>query len=233
MSNLTVQNIIDRARYRYNAVNDDFFTDSELMDLIFDGQAILAKEGWVIEKTYTTAAIDGTRAYTYPTTTLAIKEIRHDYDVLRKTKLKLDPKTSATEAEGTPREYALWQDTIYLYPTPDTDGSLDGSGNRVNYIDIKVYKYPDAITSTADLIEVPEEYKEDLIYFMLQWMAMKDQNTVLSDRYKLLWDEAVLRAKKQRKKRLRGDMNTRVSDYYFGSDVPSNVDEAFYYNRGY
>lgn len=229
MSNLTVQNILDRARYRYNAINDDFFSDCELMDLIFDAQSILAKEGWCIEKTYTTPAIDGTRTYTYPTTTLAIKEVRHDYDILLKVKLAADPKTSSTEVEGTPRQYSVWQDTIYLYPTPDTDGSLDGSGNRVNYIDIKVYKYPDAITSTSDLIEVPEEYKEDLIYFMLQWMALKDQNTVLSDRYKLLWDEAVLRAKKQRRKRLRGDRNTRVSDFYFGSDLPAADYDIFNY----
>ena len=56
------------------------------------------------------------------------------------------------------------------------------------------------------------------------WMALKDQNTTLSDRYKIQWDEAVYRAKKQRKKRLRGDQNTRVSDYYFGTDNPT-IDE--------
>jgi len=224
MSSLTVTNILTRARQRYNAVDDDFYSDAELMDMLFDAQSVLAKEGWVIEKTFTTPAISGTRTYTYPDTTLAIKEVRHDYDLLRKAKLRDDPKTDATESTGTPIEYALWDDTIYLYPTPDTAGSLDASSNRVNYIDIKVYKYPDDITTTSDPIEVPEEYKEDLVYYLLMWMALKDQNTVLSDRYKLIWDEAVSRARKQRKRRLRGQSNSVVSDVYFGSDVSPNVE---------
>lgn len=219
MSNLTVSNIQTRARQRYNAVDDDFYSDAELRDMIFDAQAILAKEGWVIEKTYTTPAVADTRTYTYPPTTLAIKEVRHDYDVLEKTRLRSDPKTSTTEPTGKPRQYAVWDDTIYLFPTPDTAGSLNGSGDRVNYIDIKVYKYPDDLTSNDDLIQVPEEYKEDLVYYCLMWMATKDQNTVLSDRYKLLWDESVLRAKKQRKKRLRGDKNAQVRDTYFDTYV--------------
>ena len=141
MSNLTVTNILTRARQRYNAVNDDFYSDAELMDMLFDAQSVLAKEGWVIEKTYTTPAISGTRTYTYPVTTLAIKEVRHDYDLCCKAKLRHDPKTDASDPTGKPREYALWEDTIYMYPTPDTDGSLDSSSRRVNYIDIKVYKY--------------------------------------------------------------------------------------------
>lgn len=229
MSNLTVSNILTRARSRYNATNDDFYSDAELRDNVFDAQSILAKEGWVIEKTYTTPAVADTRTYTYPTTTLAIKEVRHDYDVLGKTILKADPKTDASDPTGKPRHYAVWDDTIYLFPTPDTDGSLNASSERVNYVDIKVYKYPDDLTSNSDLIQVPEEYKEDLIHYCLMWMALKDQNTTLSDRYKLLWDEAVFRAKKQRKKRLRGDKNAQVRDVYFGGDISANVEDAFTY----
>ena len=51
---LSVTDIMTRARQRYNAVGDDFFSDQMLRDLIFDAQSILAKEGWVIEKTFTT-----------------------------------------------------------------------------------------------------------------------------------------------------------------------------------
>jgi len=72
MASLTVSNILTRARNRYNATDDNFYSDSELYDLLFDAQSILAKEGWVIEKTYTTPSIVGTRSYLYPVTTLAI-----------------------------------------------------------------------------------------------------------------------------------------------------------------
>jgi len=224
MASLTVSNILTRARNRYNATDDNFYSDSELYDLLFDAQSILAKEGWVIEKTYTTPSIVGTRSYLYPVTTLAIKEVRHDWDKLHKVKLQDDPRTDATEPTGKPTSYALWNNAIYLYPTPDTAGSVDDNNIEQDYIQIRVYKYPDDITSSDDIIEVPEEYKEDLISYMLMWMALKDQNSTLSDRYKIQWDEAVYRAKKQRKKRLRGDRNTRVSDYYFGTDNPT-IDE--------
>lgn len=210
---LSVTDIMTRARQRYNAVGDDFFSDQMLRDLIFDAQSILAKEGWVIEKTFTTPSIAETREYSYPVTTLAIKEIRYDNLKIDKVKLRDDPKTNSTDPTGKPNQYSLWNDTIILYPTPSTSDET---------IQIRVYAYPSDITSNTTAIEVPEEYKEDLINFILKWMALKDQNTPLADRYEKDWDGAVLRAKKQRKKRLRSDSNTRVTDKYFGSD-PMNL----------
>ena len=210
---LSVSDIQTRARERYNAVGDDFYSDQMLRDLIYDAQAILAKEGWVIEKTFTTPSVASTREYAYPTTTLAIKEIRYDYIKIRKVKLRDDPKTSSTDVSGKPTSYALWDDTIILYPTPDTAAET---------IQIRAYTHPVDITSNTSTIEVPEEYKEDLINYILKWMASKDQNLPLSDRYGLEWEKAVLRAKKQRRKRLRGDKNSVVTDTYFGVD-PANL----------
>jgi hypothetical protein len=210
---LSVTNIMTRARERYNAVGDDFFSDQMLRDLIFDAQSILAKEGWVIEKTFTTPSIADTREYSYPVTTLGIKEIRYDNVKIDNVKLRRDPKTNSTDPTGKPIQYSLWNDTIILYPTPSTSDET---------IQIRVYAYPSDITSNTSAIEVPEEYKEDLINYVLNWMALKDQNTPLADRYEKKWEEAVLRAKKQRKRRLRSDSNTRVTDEYFGSD-PINL----------
>ncbi len=221
---LTVTDLQTRARERYNAIGDEFFSDQMLRDLIFDGQSILAKEGWVIEKTFETDSVSGTREYAYPATTLGIKEIRYDNEKIFKTKLSDDPKTSTTDPTGKPREYGLWDDTIILYPTPDESSKK---------IKIKAYTYPADVVSNTTTIEVPEEYKEDLIYFMLHWMASKDQNLQLADRYQLLWDKAVERARAQRRRRKRADKNTRVSDSYFGSDAPPNVETAFAYTRRY
>jgi len=221
---LSVTDIQTRARERYNAVGDEFYSDQMLRDLIYDGQSILAKEGWVIEKTFSTPSVVDTREYAYPATTLAIKEIRYDYEKLGKRKLARDPKTSTSDPTGTPREYGLWDDTIILFPTPDTASDT---------IQIRTFAYPDDVTSNTDAIQVPEEFKEDLVVYLLMWMASKDQNLPLQDRYQRLWNEAVLRAKKQRRKRLRGDQNTRVSDTYFGTDSPPNVEDVYYHSRGY
>lgn len=216
---LTVSDIQERARDRYNATGDKFFSDQMLRALIFSAQEELAKEGWVIEKTYTTTSTSGTRTLTWPDNTLGIKEVRYDFDKLWKLPLRSDPKTSTSDPTGRSRAYAVWEDTIILYPTPDETGKT---------IQIRVYAYPQDVTSNTAPLEVPQEYRDDLINFVLAGMAMKDQNSALYDRYLAKWLDTVEKAKEQRKRRLRADRPSRVKDDYFGSDIPVTVDEVFF-----
>jgi len=216
---LTVSDILDRARQRYNAVGDDFFPDVMLREALFDAQSQLAKDGWVIEKTLETTSAIGTRELTWPENTLGIKSITYNYDKLSKVSLRQDPKTSTDTPTGTPRGYGLWDDVIFLYPAPDTEDDK---------IQIRTYSYPQDITANDDSIEVPQEYREDLIKFVVGIMAQKDQNFTLYDRLMNDWDVTVQKAAKQRKKRLRGDMNARTQDLYFGGDAPTTVDQVFY-----
>jgi len=219
---LTVSDIQERARSRYNATNDKFFSDQFLRDCIFEAQSELAKEGWVIENTLTTDSIANTREYAYPENTLSIKEVRYDYNKIYKVPLRNDPKSSTSDPTGTPRNYAIWDNVIVLYDTPDEDGKV---------IQIRVYSYPQDVTSNLATIEVPQEFREDLIQYCLAQMAMKDQNTALYDRFMNRWEQTIAKAKMQRKKRLRSDRPARVKDEYFGNDVPITVDEVAY--RGF
>jgi len=216
---LTVSNIMERARERYNATGDEFFTDQMLRALIFSAQEELSKEGWVIETTYTTTSTSGTRELSYPSNTLAIKEIRYDYEKIRKVPLRNDPKTSSTNPEGEPREYAIWNDIIILYPTPDTTGDT---------IQIRVYSYPSDITSNVSPLEVPQEYRDDLINYCIAHMALKDQNVPIYREYISEWKMAVEKAKEQRQRRLRSDRPAKVRDEYFGSDFPISEQEIIY-----
>jgi len=207
---LTVSDLMERARQRYNAVGDDFFSDQMLRDAIFDAQTDLAKEGYVIEKTFETTSVAAQREYTYPENTLSIKEVRYDSDQLQKVSLRDDPKTSNDDPTGTPADYAIWDEVIYLYPTPDTTGDT---------IQIKCYAYPQDITSNTDNIEVPQEYREDIITYVNYLMAQKDQNFTLADRLLARWQDAIFKAQRQRQKRLRGDSFAQVTDVYFSSQV--------------
>lgn len=207
---LTVSDLMERARQRYNAVGDDFFSDQMLRDAIFDAQTDLAKEGYVIEKTFETTSVADQREYTYPENTLSIKEVRYDSDKLQKVSLRDDPKTSNDDPTGTPADYAIWDEVIYLYPTPDTTGDT---------IQIKCYAYPQDITSNTDNIEVPQEYREDIITYINYIMAQKDQNFTLADRLLARWQDAIFKAQRQRQKRLRGDSFAQVTDVYFSSQV--------------
>lgn len=219
---LTVGDIQERARERYHATGDKFFSDKMLRALIFSAQDELAKEGWVIEKTLTTTSTASTRTYAWPENTLAIKEVRYDNNALQKRTLKDDPKTSTSDPTGTPREYAVWDEEIILYPTPDTTGDT---------VQIRTYAYPQDISTNTTPLEVPQEYRDDLINFVLAEMALKDQNTVMADRYAMKWNDSVEKSRQQRMKRLRADRPARVRDTYFGSDSIPNVDEVFY--RGF
>jgi hypothetical protein len=207
---LTVSDLMERARQRYNAVGDDFFSDKMLRDAIYDAQTDLAKEGYVIEKTFETTSVAGQREYTYPENTLSIKEVRYDSDKLQKVSLRDDPKTSNDDPTGTPADYAIWDEVIYLYPTPDTDDET---------IQIKCYAYPQDITSNTDNLEVPQEYREDIITYINYIMAQKDQNFTLSDRLLVRWEQSIAKAKRQRQRRLRGDSFAQVNDAYFTSQV--------------
>jgi hypothetical protein len=219
---LTVSDLLERARDRYNAVGDKFFGDALLRGFIFSAQDVLAKEGWVIEKTYTTTSTADTRTISWPSNTLAIKQVKYDYNDLFKRTLRADPKTSTSDPTGTPRGYAVWDEEIILYPTPDETGKV---------IQIRVYSYPQDVTTNSATIEVPQEYRDDLINFMLANMCLKDQRLSLHDRYEAKWLETVEKARQQRKRRLRADRPARVKDNYFGTDIPVTVDEVFY--RGF
>jgi len=216
---LNVSDIQERARARYNATNDKFFSDQFLRECIFDAESQLAKEGYVIENSLVTDSIANIREYAYPDNTLAFKEVRYNYKKITKVALRFDPKTSTTEPTGTPRTYAVWDNVIVLYDTPDEDGKR---------IQIKVYSYPQDIETNTSSLEVPQEYREDLIHFCLAQMAMKDQNTALYDRYIDRWDKKVLQVKRDRKKRLRADSPARVKDDYFGTDRIVTVEETLY-----
>jgi hypothetical protein len=133
--------------------------------------------------------------------------------------LRRDPKNSTNDPKGTPYEYAVWEDTIILYPTPDTTGDV---------IQIRTYAYPQDITSNTAPIEVPQEYRDDLINYLLAHMALKDKDRALYADYITEWKVTVAKAVEQRRKRLRADKPSRVKDDYFGSDRPITKGEVFY-----
>lgn len=207
---ISLSTLINIVRSRYNSADQDpFFSDEYIRYLVWEAESVLAKEGWVIEDTVTTVSVDGTRTYTFPENTIAIKEIRYDNKLLAPVEMKFDPKTDATEPEGTPRQYGIWDDVIYLFPTPDTSADV---------IAVKRFVYPSVLSSNISPLNVPTEYQVDVANFILANMAAKDQNLALSAFYMSMWQATVEKAKQQRKKRLRKDRITRVKDYYFGSD---------------
>jgi len=191
-------------RQRYNAVGDTFFSDAEVYDIIYQACMIMAQECFVIENTYTTTSVSGTREYAYPTTAIAIRRIEYDGEKVLPAPAGLDsdPKTSTTEVSGDPRFYALWNNEIIFYPTPSATGDT---------IEIFTYNEPQAIESTSTL-EVPSEYHLDIIDFGLSVFYAKDGNQSMAMFHDRKWQENLNRIKRTRAKKKRGDQFAVVRD---------------------
>ena len=200
---MTPSEINNQARQRYNAVGDNFFSDEMIYSLIWQAENELFLAGYQIENSYETTSVADQREYTYPTNTVAIKRIEYDGLEITNVALKDDPKGSTTEPTGTPDSYAIWDDVIYMYPTPDTTGDT---------IKLFTYDRPAEVTATSTLA-TPKEHHIDIIDFVLSGLFAKDKDQVMAAYHRNLWLEAVDKCVRNRAKRKRTDKMARVRDY--------------------
>lgn len=199
---MTPAEIETQARNRYNASGDPHFTSAELRNAIYQGELELAHEASVIEAVTTTASVASTQTIAFPTNCIGIKRIEYDGDKLIQGILDDDPKTSTTEQTGTPGKYAIWNDTIYLYPTPDS----------VKTVKIFHYNEPAEVTTSSTTMSVPARYHTDIIDLVLSIMYAKDQNTAMARYHRDLWEMNVKKIVKTRRKEKTGDSFYVVRD---------------------
>lgn len=206
---MTPADILTIARARYNAVSDSFFTDQELYYSIYQAELELSNEMNMVEAIYTTTTTQGTRQYAFPTQTRIIKRVEHIN--LSGIAVKLEPITFreddaltlvniASTSQGVPQFYSMFNYTLYLRPVPDTTACT-----------IKVYSYnePQVVTSTS-VLDTPSPFHMDIVDFCVMQMYLKDKAPDMAQAYKILWDQAKMRAKRWVQKKKRGDAFTVV-----------------------
>jgi hypothetical protein len=193
------------ARQQYNAVNDSFFADAELYRHIWSAEQILAKEGNVIENTYTTTTVASQQEYTYPTNVSAIKRITWNGKALTRITFREDDVltglNATTTATGDPRGYMLFDRVIYLRPVPAAAYTLK----------LFTYDFPQEVSVTSTL-SVPSELHLDLANYLLWQMAAKDQNFEAAKYYQEQWLTSVERAKRWTRNRMTADGYNVVRD---------------------
>lgn len=199
---MTPQQVNTAIRQRYNAEGDDFFSDAMIWDIIYQAQMVMAQEAFVIERKYSSTSVAGTRELDYPTTAMALRRVEYDGEKILPVSLDEDPKTSTTEVSGDPREYAIWNNEIILFPTPSTTGDT---------IVIYTYNEPQAVSDTSTL-EVPSEYHLDIIDYGLSILYAKDGNMPMSQYHERRWEKGLERIKRTRAKKKRGDQFVIVRD---------------------
>lgn len=207
---LTPAQIIGQARQRYNAVGDSFFSDEELLALVWDGQNELALSALCIRQVFTTPSVADQQEYTTPTSLLGIFRATYDGRVLEVD--TLDNVLRSTEGfsagSGTPVSIAHWGTSFYLGPIP---------AESAKTIKTWCYVSPQEVVNASSL-EVPARHQFKLVNFLLAQMAFKDNNERLGDRYLNRWNADIekARAEERRLEKTGGFAIVRNEDFLNG-----------------
>jgi len=178
---MTPTQIEEAARNTYNAINDTFFSQDEILKLMYFAEQELVHEGLIIESTFQTTTVVAQQEYSYPTNVVAIKRVEYDGAKLKPINMRQDDaltlNDSQTTNSGHPAHYFIWNDTIILRPIPDDTKTLQ----------IRGFKEPD-IPQIGSTLEVPSFFHGAIKDYCIKEMASKDQNWSMFDRYENRWN---------------------------------------------
>lgn len=201
---MTPQEIIAAARRGYNASSSDpFFSDAQMYEWVYQASMELAKEGFLIEKVFTTTTVAGTQGYAYPTNVFAIKRITYDGEPLRHLAQREDDLLTGGDqditTQGTPEGFVDFNQTIDLRPYPDAAVTLKIWG----------YAHPSGVPTATSTLDLPDEWHIHLTNFILREMSAKNKNYEGARYYAAEWEKTVEQARRFQKRKQRG-MEFRV-----------------------
>jgi hypothetical protein len=195
---MTPTQVLTAARNKYNSIGDSFFSDEEMLGLLYEGALEMANETKCIERTYTTSTVASQQEYDFPPLANGIKRITYEGFRLEPINMTEDDFITGFQAQsastGTPRYYFTWNEVIHLRPIPSAVGTL------------KIYTFnePDMYTISST-IEIPTQFHRRLVNFVVSEMAYKDSNTTAGDRYEAKWQKDIKDVKRWMAKKKRTD----------------------------
>lgn len=203
---MTPTQIETNARNMYNAIGDSFFSQDEILTLMYNACIELTRESLLIERTYSTTSVASQQEYAFPSDTIALKRVTYNGKKLKPITLREDDSITglnqSTTATATPQYYFLWNNTISLRPIPAASGDT-----------IKIYSYNEPATIVvSSVLEIPTQFHMDLVYYIVSEMAAKDSNFTAAQYYQTKWEKSRLAAKRWAKKKNRGDSFSVVQD---------------------
>lgn len=204
---MTPSQVETAARNRYGASTDSFFSQSEIFDLIFQAEMILATQTFCIEGVdSSTTTVSGTQSYAFPTNFIGVKRVEWNGRRLKKYDFREDDLVTAlaanTTTTGDPTYYFIWNGTIYLREIPGSAQTLKVWG----------YKQPTALSTSpiSTSLSVPVRHHPKLINYVTSHIAAKDKDYEGSRYYLELWEQDVKRAEAEEKRLKRADQFSYV-----------------------
>lgn len=206
---MTPSEVETAARNRYNAASDNFFSQAELFDLIYQAEMILATETNCIEAVdSSTTTVSGTQSYAFPTNFIAVKRVEWNGRKLTKIDMREDDLVTAlaasTTVTGDPTYYFVWNGLIYLREIPGSAEVLKVYG----------YKQPTALSTNpvSSSLSVPTRHHTKLINYVAAHISAKDKDFEGLRAYMEIWEQDVERARVYEKKRQRQDSFAHVKN---------------------
>lgn len=204
---MTPTEIENDARERYNAINDTFYSQGMLLNLMYDACMEFAKVTKCIRNIYTTDSVAGQDEYAKPTRAIGIVKVFYDGRILEPMTIRERDQYliggSPANTTGVPRYYTIWGDAVFLTPTPDTAVTEA----------LKIWSYDEPYTITVNTnIPIPSRYHKDVIYHVLEGMALKDDNFNRANAYAAKFIEGLKNAKAYEKKLIALDRMPHVHD---------------------
>lgn len=201
---MTPTQIIEGARNKYNATSDNFYSDQELLGVIYQACLELAIETECIERTYETTTVIDQQEYNYPTNIISIKRITYNGRKLEPVTFREDDRLTlynqATTQSGTPQYYTIFNETIALRPIPDDVQELKVWGTSE----------PQIIDSIQAPLEIPSRFHYGITDFVSAYLAEKDQNFSFATNLLQRWADFKVKAKQDFRRSKRGDSFSHV-----------------------
>lgn len=230
---MTAQELVTLLRTQVIEPNPAFFTSAALINLINAGQLNYVRRTRVLQNFATTSTVQGQADYPMPADWLGAEKVFYNnelggvanwYPLTPTSVEKLSQEspnflTGDTSAQGAPQQYYILNQTLFVYPRPDTGGT----NNLYMFYESK----PIAVASLTDELSIDDSLSDGLEAYVLWRMYAMDQETELAAEQKERYKEEIGEGRKWKKKRLLdGKWKIDIQSYMpfnYSSTNPSGV----------
>lgn len=137
-----------------------------------------------------TAAVGGDGTYELPSNFMYIARVTYNSRLLKETKLQdLDLQSNGVDSVGTgePGSYYIWNSVLHLHPAP----ASSGTGN----LDIWYVSQPTALSTDADVPEIPAYMHEDIVRYCLARAKELDEDWAASQALSNDYEARIMQAR--------------------------------------
>lgn len=181
---MTPAQFVTVVRNRNNALNDSNWSDDEIYALLTNRCNEALSYIGLIESTSTVTSTAGTETIAYPSYCATIENVEYTNKRLRKVdfgRWDIYKARGTSQPEGLPSMFTVWDEQIYLIPTPSSTGDA---------IKIWYQQYHPDITSSSTIL-IPPILHPHLVHGVLADMYAKDLNVQLMQIYEQKWMQSI------------------------------------------